>query len=150
MQTFLPYADFKLAAKVLDYRRLGKQRIEAWQIYLTLQGERVGKRGWQNQPAVLMWQGHEKALLLYGITICREWKSRGYKDTMEERFLLLLDQHKGKKTRMPPWLGDERVHKSHRANLKRKDPAYYGQFGWKERPMQEYFWPVAAQKSRRA
>jgi len=29
MQTFLPYADFKLSTRVLDYKRLGKQRVEA-------------------------------------------------------------------------------------------------------------------------
>ena len=36
MQTFLPYSDFIKSAKCLDYRRLGKQRVEAWQIYNTL------------------------------------------------------------------------------------------------------------------
>ena len=28
MQTFLPYKDFGKTAKCLDYRRLGKQRVE--------------------------------------------------------------------------------------------------------------------------
>jgi hypothetical protein len=32
MQTFLPLPDFIESAKVLDYKRLGKQRVEAWQI----------------------------------------------------------------------------------------------------------------------
>lgn len=32
MQTFLCYPDFNKSAQVLDYRRLGKQRVEAWQI----------------------------------------------------------------------------------------------------------------------
>ena len=32
MQTFLPYPDFKKSLQTLDYRRLGKQRIEAYQI----------------------------------------------------------------------------------------------------------------------
>ena len=32
MQTFLPYPDFVKSALVLDYRRLGKQRVEARQI----------------------------------------------------------------------------------------------------------------------
>ena len=36
MQTFLPYKDFRKSAQVLDYKRLGKQRVEAWQIYQTL------------------------------------------------------------------------------------------------------------------
>ena len=32
MQTFLPYADFERSAKSLDYKRLGKQRVEAMQL----------------------------------------------------------------------------------------------------------------------
>lgn len=36
MNTFLPYADFQKSAQCLDNKRLGKQRVEAWQIYLTL------------------------------------------------------------------------------------------------------------------
>ena len=40
MQTFLPYKSFEKSAKCLDYKRLGKQRIETWQIYSALkQGE---------------------------------------------------------------------------------------------------------------
>ena len=32
MQTFLPHSSFKDTFKVLDYKRLGKQRVEAHQI----------------------------------------------------------------------------------------------------------------------
>ena len=32
MQTFLPYESFKQSARVLDWRRLGKQRVEGMQI----------------------------------------------------------------------------------------------------------------------
>ena len=32
MQTFLPYKSFEESAKVLDWRRLGKQRVEGMQI----------------------------------------------------------------------------------------------------------------------
>jgi len=32
VQTFLPYPDFKKSLQALDYRRLGKQRLEAYQI----------------------------------------------------------------------------------------------------------------------
>jgi len=40
MQTFLPYYNFRKTAQCLDYKRLGKQRVEVWQIYNTLkQGE---------------------------------------------------------------------------------------------------------------
>lgn len=49
----------------------------------------------------------------------------------------------GRPTR-PPWLGDERVHSSHRANLLRKKYAHYSQFGWKETPVKGYYWPRAS------
>ena len=35
MQTFLPYPDMIKSAKALDYKRLGKQRVEAKQIIFT-------------------------------------------------------------------------------------------------------------------
>ena len=36
MQTFLPYSNFQKTAEVLDYRRLGKQRVEGMQIIKTI------------------------------------------------------------------------------------------------------------------
>jgi len=44
----------------------------------------------------------------------------------------------------PPWFGDERYHASHRGNLLRKDPVWYGTLGWTESPELPYFWPVSA------
>ncbi len=38
MQTFLPHESFKKSFKVLDYRRLGKQRVEAHQVLNVLIG----------------------------------------------------------------------------------------------------------------
>ena len=52
MQTFLPYDDFVKSAKVLDYRRLGKQRVEAMQLLKAISGQ----GGWRNHPAALMWK----------------------------------------------------------------------------------------------
>ena len=37
MQTFLPYPDFQLSAECLDYKRLGKQRLEAFQLLVALE-----------------------------------------------------------------------------------------------------------------
>ena len=39
MQTFLPYQNFIKSAKCLDYKRLGKQRVEALQIHNIISGE---------------------------------------------------------------------------------------------------------------
>ena len=115
MQTFLPLPDFQETAKVLDNRRLGKQRVEAWQIMKVLNGE---TKGWRNHPAVLMWKDYEPALYEYGRIICMEWIERGFKDTMLERFPI-------EPVERPLWLGDSRLHISHQANLVRKYPEHY-------------------------
>ena len=36
VNTFLPYASLEATARALDFRRLGKQRVEAWQIWNVL------------------------------------------------------------------------------------------------------------------
>lgn len=138
MQTFLPYPDFRQTAACLDYRRLGKQRLEAQQILRILEGneDETGRRGWRHHPAVLMWRGYEDALRLYLNTIITEWTRRGYRNTMA------LAQTP-ESPPLPPWLGDPAFHASHRANLLRKDPIYYRQFGWSESPDLPYVWPVS-------
>ena len=83
MQTFLPYKDFKKSAEVLDYKRLGKQRVEALQIHNIVSGKRT-TGGWINHPAVKMWRGYMDALALYHNTMIDEWVSRGYNNTMSK------------------------------------------------------------------
>ena len=138
MQTFLPHADFYKTASVLDWRRLGKQRIEAKQILLTIEkGEEAG--GWRNHPAVNMWRGYENALAVYGITICLEWIERGYNDNQLEWFRNKVISYDNKDT--PPWLGNKDFHLSHRSNLLRKNLDHYSQF-WPNVPDNlEYVWP---------
>lgn len=142
MQTFLPYPSFAETAAVLDRQRLGKQRVEAWQILRTLRGE--GKLGWRNHPAVLMWTGHERALAAYGLAICDEWLLRGYQDTMRPRFedALVSDQ---RDSGFPLWLGNPPFHASHRANLLRKAPGFYAAYGWTEDPALPYVWPAPSE-----
>lgn len=120
VNTFLPYADFKASAEALDYKRLGKQRVEAWQILQALRGQ---TKGWTNHPATNMWRGYEKALCNYGIAICDEWIKRGYKDTMRERFIAVYSDLSD--CDLPPWIGDPLVHESHQSKLNGKDPEYY-------------------------
>jgi len=137
MQTFLPYPSLELSAKALDRQRLGKQRVEAMQILQTLAGV---SKGWANHPAVKMWKGHEYVLAAYAITMCREWKARGYKDTCEDKIVALMEKFPQGKRR-PEFIGDEKFHSSHRSNLLRKDPEFYGQFGWNDDPAAPYVWP---------
>ena len=141
MQTFLPYPDFKQSAKSLDNKRLGKQRVEAWQIYQSLT---IEDYGWKNHPIVKMWKGYEKALLFYGYEISDEWKSRGFKDIMKQRFMEEIGKKyftdRLLKSELPYWFSIENFHASHRSNLLRKDITWYGQFGWTETPDLEYVW----------
>ena len=136
MQTFLPYPDFKLSASVIDRQRLGKQRIETWQI---VQALTVPEYGWKNHPAVKMWQGHVPSLIEYGIAICEEWRSRGYKDTMLQRFLGIRDVNNAS---APYWIGNVEFHAAHRSKLLRKNFEWYSKYGWAEPNDLEYIWPA--------
>lgn len=144
MQTFLPYPSFLESARCLDNKRLGKQRVETWQI---LQAISNPSYGWQNHPAVNMWRGHESALVDYGLAICDEWIARGYRDTVRSRFIDQFVFHGSPS--LPTWLGNSILHASHRSALLFKDHKHYGQFGWSEKPdtpnekgSLNYFWPV--------
>jgi Pyrimidine dimer DNA glycosylase len=136
VQTFLPYPDFAGTAAVLDDVRLGKQRVEAYQIVRTLTGV---TRGWQHHPAVKMWRGHVDALVDYGVAMCVEWVSRGRADTVHEK---LLGHRSPEAAVAPVWLGNAALHASHRSNLLRKDPEWYRRFGWEEPADLPYVWPV--------
>lgn len=138
MQTFLPYADFQRTAKVLDYRRLGKQRIEAKQILRVLLNE-TDSRGWRNHPAVKMWKGHEGVLAAYGVVICEEWVLRGYKDNQLPYFIARTFSDAE-----PSWMGDEKFHVAHQSNLIRKDSKYYQPHFSNVKDDLPYIWPTSS------
>lgn len=133
MQTFLPYPDFKKSVEVLDYKRLGKQRVETFQV-LNILLERTATKGWINHPVTKMWRGYEAALQTYQNYTISEWIKRGYKNNMQFENILI-------EANMPKWFGDDRLHRSHRANLLRKDWNYYSRF-FNEDPELPYFWPT--------
>jgi hypothetical protein len=139
MQTFLPYSDLYLTAACLDYKRLGKQRVEAKQILNVLLGRaKINSRGnvaWSNHPAVKMWKGYEVLLSHYHNVMIEEWIRRGFKNSMT------LENLPGELI-IPLWFGDPKFHSSHRANLLRKDFGYYSQFGWEEKSSSVYYWPI--------
>ncbi|MEU6478656.1 MSMEG_6728 family protein [Streptomyces sp. NPDC047017] len=133
MQTFLPYPGFTDSALALDRRRLGKQRVEALQV---LRGLTVPGYGWRHHPAVRMWAGYEEALVRYGLDVCRVWRDQGHQDSCAATLVADLAVHRpGARVReqpelaaageLPPWLGDEALHRSHRSALVRKDPGHY-------------------------
>ncbi|MFI7707308.1 MSMEG_6728 family protein [Nonomuraea sp. NPDC049480] len=150
MQTFLPYPDFAATAAVLDPRRLGKQRVEVLQILRALT---VPGYGWRHHPVVKMWAGYEEALVRYGLEVCDRWRSAGRPDTCAATITWEVAQLRGTATvrrqpelaaaaELPPWLGDEALHRSHRSALLRKDPGFYRPvFGDDEPDDLAYVWP---------
>jgi hypothetical protein len=146
VQTFLPYPGFGDSARVLDTSRLGKQRVEAFQILRALT---VPGYGWQHHPAVRMWRGHQEALVTYGVVITEEWLRRGHADTCLAK---ISELSPGGDVRseaevveaglLPAWIGDEAVHRSHQSSLLRKDPEHYAAY-FPEVPVDlPYVWPV--------
>ena len=146
MQTFLPYPDFAATAAVLDPRRLGKQRVEALQVFRALT---VPGYGWRHHPIRRMWAGYLEALVCYGLAMCQRWVAQGHADTVaatltRELGYVARDQVSlAAAGELPPWLGQEEFHRSHRSALLRKYPEWY-------RPRFDdvpdnlpYVWPVS-------
>lgn len=143
MQTFLAYADYDEAARVLDPKRLGNQFYR--------EGLTLLRGGWSNHPASRMWLDcggvdYRWSLCEYLRACSRELARRGFSyphhdaEIAEAQALYIQ--------RTPPWLGEEWMHASHRAALLFKAPEWYGQFGWAEAPdvpvdgSHNYFWPT--------
>lgn len=143
MQTFIPCRNYSDSARVLDNKRLGKQRVECYQIARTLVGE---TNGWARHPAVQMWKGYEYELLLYARIICIEWKERGFKDSISQKLRDLEGQYPerfySKAPDYPAWMIGTPFCSSHRAALLYKDFPHYSQFGWTEEPSLNYWWPT--------
>jgi hypothetical protein len=151
VQTFLPCPSFLAGAEVLDARRLGKQRVEAIQV---LRGLTWPAYGWRHHPAVKMWRGYEEALTRYGLDVCAVWCATGRADTCAATLAADLASAVGIEVvrtqpelaaagELPPWLGDDDLHRSHRSALLRKDPGHYGTIFTDVPDDLPYVWPVS-------
>lgn len=147
MQTFLPFSDFASSAEALDVRRLGKQRVEVLQILRALTFDDYG---WKTHPAVTMWRGHTAALVCYGVAVTQRWVAVGFADTVGPQIVEFIAPEPVRSQAslaraglLPPWLGYEPLHLSHRAALLRKDPDHYGRLFPGVDPDQPYVWPDA-------
>jgi hypothetical protein len=151
VQTFLPYPDFERSARVLDARRLGKQRVECLQV---VRGLTVPGYGWRHHPAVRMWSGHLEALGRYSLVCCEVWTETGRADTCATTLvgdlaqagvtLVRSQQELAGAGALPSWLGDEDFHRSHQSALLRKDPEFYGPLFGDVPPDLDYVWPTPA------
>ena len=111
--------------------------------------------GWANHPAALMWRGHEEALGRYGITCCEVWTELGFGDTCAATIATDLraagvdtirtQAELAEAGALPPWLGDEAVHRSHRSALVRKDPEHYAPLFPDTPDDLPYHWPVRSE-----
>jgi hypothetical protein len=117
VNTFIPYSNFKKCAKVLDNKRLGKQRVEAKQI-INILTNATDKQGWKNHVVTKMWHGYIPALKYYYNTIVKEWIDRGFENNME------LYEIKDKII-IPWFVSNKSINMSHRASLLRKEFSYY-------------------------
>lgn len=138
MQIFLPYSDMKKSLQSLDNKRLGKQRVETYQIIsaITRRPKLDGTpyKGWLNHPCTVMWKNYTSALKHYMNLSIEEWVSRGFKNTM------IFEQFDEDSVVLPPFIGYEKFHSSHRANLLKKEPSFYQKYGWTEDPSNPYVW----------
>lgn len=115
--TFIVIGDFILNAQILDFIRLGKQRVEAKQI-IDIILSKITSGAWVNHPAVHQWRNFVDALKYYTNCIILEFIKRGGKNTMTLYDLPETIQ-------MPWWVSWNRLYQSQRAMLYRKDPFYY-------------------------
>jgi hypothetical protein len=122
VQTFLPFPDLRASCQLLDDRRLGKQRVETYQVLRALTWPQYA---WKNHPAVRMWRGFVPGLVAYGLESCREWTRRGYADAVASELLAWTAGRPPDSPELPPWFGLEALHLSHRSALLRKDPDWY-------------------------
>jgi predicted DNA-binding transcriptional regulator AlpA len=127
MQTFMTHDNYMDTAKALDNKRLGKQRVEAYQILKALRGDYNDTGAWVNHPATVMWRNHQYDLALYGLTISMEFYERGFDGyNMVETFNDLMSQLARTNTEHYPWwVNDELLRYTHQSNLVRKDADYY-------------------------
>lgn len=164
MNTFLPYKNFDYSARVLDDKRLNKQIVECQQILQCIlqqtKPQAVGlpaitKTGWNAHPAVRMWMDWPESLAEYAEAMNREWERR--KRIKFANQGLLYDEKANLHASIawirkavplndiparPWWLGNEDFHRSHQANLLRKDYDHYSQYFDKDLPLQKgYLWP---------
>ena len=137
MQTFIISNDFVKCAKVLDNKRLNKQKVEAYQILKTLKNWESAK-GWKNHPAILMWKGHEGILIEYALEIANECLNRGFKDTLIPKIREFSNDFQS--SEKPLWITEEFCN-AHKSNLLRKDATYYGKFNWNITNDLPYIWP---------
>lgn len=141
MNTPLPFANFAVCAMVLSDHHLDVALYDARKVQDCLQGRLLG---YSTHPVVAMWRKNMLALMMYGDCMLRELHRRGHNPkrplmlTSEFHHVPFLPDYAP-----PEWLGDFRFHSQQRGILLRKNPEWYGQWGWTDDdPGRDAFLPV--------
>lgn len=115
MQVFIPVANVSQSLRLLDKRRLGKQRVEAKQLIDTILNRPMSngkpRKGWYNHPAAVMCREYLPFLIYYynqSLTIFAERGGNNNKLKYEPQVGEL---------RLPWWWDNDDVHASHRGRL---------------------------------
>ena len=164
MKTFLPIrlATFKdsvyASLNALDNARLGKQRVETYQLYRILRGI-DGQSKWRFHPASIQWRGYHEALGLYLVASLEVWGSRLSKagipmsnERMSEnvkRFRIGIDPKTNEAydwdtVSLPWWWSCDAIFNSDAASLYRKDKKHYADYKQYDEQYAEYVWPHQA------
>ena len=125
VNTFILSNSPRTCVTLLDYRRLGKQRVEAKQIIDTIENK---TDGWKNHPVSKMWKDHVIGLKYYFNCCVDEWVNRGYKNTMIKYDLsdYLLPDGSYDELKLLPWFYyNKQIQESFKASLYRKEPDFY-------------------------
>src|SRR5262249_40485772 len=112
----------------------------------------VPGHGYRHHPAAKMWRGSEEALVRYVLTMCDEWTTRGFADTVAEKTTAHAHERLGltkvrtqaqlaRARKLPSWFGDESFHRAHQSNLVRKNPQHYRELFGDVAEDLEYVWP---------
>lgn len=81
-----------------------------------------------------MWRGYPQALATYYNACLQAFEDRGYRNVTMKRIPVA-------NCALPEWFGNTMLHSSHRQTLLSKKFDWYSQFGWKEQPIYQYYWP---------
>lgn len=136
VQTWLPYPNYAESARVLDTRRLSRQRVEVVEIMDVLH-EVNQQSEYYDHPVIEMWRGYEPQLCEYGMVMCEEYQTRNRTRAgkiVNTRVTDLISWHLDCATSgeftlsKPPWFGDVQLHLSHQSNLVRENPDHYWKF----------------------
>lgn len=142
MQTLMPQIGFADSARHLDTKRLLRQIDETLRLLKCMSGETSNSVDRHDEMAIIMWQGCEYALSIYGMALCHELRiGRQYRCGQYVEIHRIGQQYANEHIAYPPWIGDKDFHRAVRSNLIRKAPLHYRD--WPNTPENmPYLWPI--------